>query len=54
MQKGKQLGEYSFKSGHWRVYERGKLEIDWEGTATGYGVVISTMTLPSVRPAATT
>ena len=45
MQKGKQLGEYSFKSTSNRVREDGKLDINWEGTATGFGVVISTMTV---------
>jgi hypothetical protein len=45
MQKGKQLGEYSFKATSNRVREDGKLEINWEGTATGFGVVVATMTV---------
>jgi hypothetical protein len=43
LQKGKQLGEYSFKSTSNRVREDGKLEINWEGTATGFGFVVATM-----------
>jgi hypothetical protein len=39
------LGQYSFKSNSSRVCDDGKLEINWEGTATGFGVVISTMTV---------
>jgi hypothetical protein len=45
MTKGKQLGEYSCKSNSHRIREDGKLEINWEGTATGFGVIISTMTV---------
>jgi len=44
MTKGKQLGEYSFKSTAFRVREDGKLDITWEGTVTGFGFVICTMT----------
>jgi hypothetical protein len=34
LEKGKQLGEYSFKSTSNRVREDGKLEINFEGTVT--------------------
>lgn len=45
MQKGKQLGEYSFKSTSNRVREDGKLEINCEGTVTGFGFVVNTLTV---------
>jgi hypothetical protein len=45
MTKGKQLGEYSFKSTSNRVREDGKLEINFEGTVTGFGSVVNTMTV---------
>jgi hypothetical protein len=44
MQKGKQLGEYSFKATSNRVREDGKLEINFEGTVSGFGFVVNTMT----------
>jgi len=43
MQKDKQLGEFSFKAISNRVRDDDKLEINWEGTAIGFGVVVSTM-----------
>jgi hypothetical protein len=45
LEKGKQLGEYSFKSTSNRVREDGKLEINFEGTVTGFGFVINIMTV---------
>ena len=45
MQKGKQLGEYSFKSTSNRVREDGRLEINCEGTVTGFGFVVNTLTV---------
>jgi hypothetical protein len=45
MKKGKQLGEYSFKATSNRVREDDKLEINFEGTVSGFGFVINTMTV---------
>src|SRR5215469_1290545 len=45
MQKGKLGGEYSFKATSNRVRDDDKLEINFEGTVTGFGVVVTTMTV---------
>jgi hypothetical protein len=47
MAKGKQIGEYSGKLTSIRVIPEGKssvIEMNLEGTASGFGVVIATMT----------
>lgn len=44
MKKGKQLGEYSFKATSNRVRDDDKLEINLEGTLSGIGFVVLTMT----------
>jgi hypothetical protein len=45
LKKGKQLGDYSFKATFNRVRDDDKLEINWEGTVTGFGFVVTTMTV---------
>ena len=44
MKKGKQLGLYSFRATSNRVRDDDKLEINFEGTVSGFGFVVLTMT----------
>jgi hypothetical protein len=45
MNKGKQLGEFNTKQVSMRVREDGKIEVNFEGTISGYGHGFSTMTV---------
>ena len=45
MQKGRLGGDYSFKATSNRVRDDDKLEINFEGMVTGFGVVVATMTV---------